>query len=96
MSAVVLGASLRQASLIGEFFHRQTIGLFEPVLHVEYLVFDLGGRSGAIDAAKASSARIRFCFLNDTHRKIIFQVASDYYRLLNVPRDSDSLPRPKP
>jgi outer membrane protein TolC len=83
ISAIALAASMRQAALIGEFFHRQTIGLFEPVLHVEYLVFDLGGRSGEIDAAKASllAADLEF---NDTHRHIIYQVASAYYRLLNA------------
>lgn len=83
VSAIVLAASNRQAALIGEFFHRQTIGLFEPVLHVEYLVFDLGGRSGEIDAAKADLLAADLAF-NDTHRRIIFQVASAYYRLLNA------------
>lgn len=83
MSAVAIAASIRQASLIGEYFHRQTLGVFEPVLHVEYLVFDLGGRSGAIDEAKANLLVSDFAF-NDTHRRIIFQVASAYYRLLNA------------
>jgi outer membrane protein TolC len=83
MSAVALAISLRQATLIGEFFHRQTEGVFEPILHVEYLVFDLGGRSGEIDAAKADLLASDFAF-NDTHRRIIYQVASAYYRLLNA------------
>ena len=83
LSAVVLGVSLRQATLIGEYFHRQTEGIFEPVLNVEYLVFDVGGRSGAIDVAKANLLASDFAF-NDTHRRIIFQVAEAYYRLLNA------------
>lgn len=83
MSAVALAISLRQASLLGEYFHRQTEGVFEPLLHVEYLVFDLGGRSGEIDAAKAQLLASNFAF-NDTHRRIIDQVASAYYRLLNA------------
>ncbi|MGB6932839.1 MAG: TolC family protein [Acidobacteriaceae bacterium] len=83
MSAVVLADSIRQATLIGEYFHRQTLGIFEPVLHVEYLVFDIGGRSGAIDAAKADLLASDFAF-NDTHRRIIYQVASTYYQLLNA------------
>lgn len=83
LSAVALAASLRQAALVGEFFHRQTEGVFEPVLHVEYLIFDLGGRSGEIDAAKAALLASDFAF-NDTHRKIIDQVASAYYGLLNA------------
>jgi outer membrane protein TolC len=83
MSAVALAVSLRQAALIGEFFHRQTEGIFEPVLHVEYLVFDVGGRSGEIDAAKVELLASDLGF-NDTHRHIIYQVASAYYRLLNA------------
>ncbi|MGA8531865.1 MAG: TolC family protein, partial [Acidobacteriaceae bacterium] len=83
LSAVALAASIREATLIGEYFHRQTLGIFEPVLHVEYLVFDVGGRSGEIDAAKAELLASDFAF-NDTHRRIIDQVASAYYRLLNA------------
>jgi outer membrane protein TolC len=83
IAAVALGATLRTATLIGEFFHRQTEGVFEPTLHVEYLVFDFGGRKGVIDAAKANLLVANLNF-NDTHRKIIFAVASAYYRLLNA------------
>ncbi|MGB9077223.1 MAG: TolC family protein [Terracidiphilus sp.] len=83
MAAVALAETARTAALIGEFFHRQTLGVFEPVLHVEYLVFDIGGRSGAIDEAKANLLTSDLAF-NDTHRKIIFAVASAYYRLLNA------------
>jgi outer membrane protein len=83
IAAVVLASTTRNAPLIGEFFHRQTIGLFEPAVHVEYLVFDFGGRSGAIDFAKATLLSADLAF-NDTHRKVIFQVAAAYYRLLNA------------
>jgi len=54
LTAVALAATTREAALIGEYFHRQTEGLFVPTLHVDYLVFDFGGRSGAIDIAKAN------------------------------------------
>jgi outer membrane protein TolC len=83
LTAVALAATERDAALIGEFFHRQTLGVFEPTLHVEYLVFDLGGRSGAVDVAKANLLIANLAF-NDTHRKLIFQVSSAYYRLLNA------------
>jgi outer membrane protein TolC len=83
IAAIALAGTTRQAALIGEFFHRQTIGVFEPTVHVEYLVFDFGGRGGAIDLAKANLLAADLAF-NDTHRKIIFQVASAYYRLLNA------------
>ncbi len=83
LTAVALAVSLRTATLIGEFYHRQTEGVFEPVLHVQYLVFDLGGRSGAIDAAKADLLASDLAF-NDTHRRIIYQISEAYYRLLNA------------
>lgn len=83
LTAVALAVSLRTAALVGEYFNRQTEGIFAPVLQVQYLVFDLGGRSGEIDAAKANLLASDFAF-NDTHRRIIYQVASAYYRLLNA------------
>ena len=83
MTAVVLAETARTATLLGEFFHRQTFGIFEPVLHVEYLVLDFGERTGAIDVAKANLLAADLAF-NDTHRKIIFQVAAAYYSLLNA------------
>src|ERR1700721_1967947 len=52
LTAVALAATTRVATLIGEYFHRQTLGVFEPTLHVDYLWFDFGGRRGAIDVAK--------------------------------------------
>jgi outer membrane protein len=83
LTAVALAVSLRTATLIGEYYHRQTEGVFEPILHVEYLVFDVGGRSGEIDVAKANLLASDLAF-NDTHRRIIYQVAEAYYRLLNA------------
>lgn len=83
LTAVALAVSLRQPELFGPTFVRQTEGIFEPVLQVEYLVFDVGGRSGEIDVAKANLLASDFAF-NDTHRRIIYEVASAYYRLLNA------------
>jgi outer membrane protein len=83
LTAVSLAVSLRTATLTGQYFHRQTEGVFEPILHVEYLVFDAGGRSGEIDVAKANLLASDLSF-NDTHRRIVFQVAEAYYRFLNV------------
>ena len=83
LEAAVFGASIRQAALIGEFFHRQTFGLVRPTLHVEYLLFDIGGRSGAVDVAKANLLVENLEF-NDTHRRLIYQVSSSYFRLLSA------------
>ena len=83
LTAVALAATTRVATLIGEYFHRQTFGVFEPTLHVDYLVFDFGGRSGAIDVAKANLLIANLEF-NNTHRELIFKVSSAYFRLLNA------------
>jgi outer membrane protein len=83
LAAVTLAQTERTATLIGEYFHRQTEGVFAPLLHVEYLIFDVGGRIGAIDEARANLLAADLAF-NDTHRKVIFAVASAYYRLLNA------------
>jgi outer membrane protein TolC len=47
------------------------------------LIFDFGGRGGAIEEARAEMFEADFAF-NDTHRRIIYQVTSGYYRLLNT------------
>lgn len=83
LTAVALAATVRVATLVGEYFHRQTEGVFEPTLHVDYLIFDFGERAGAVDAAKANLLMANLSF-NDTHRKLIFAVSSAYYRLLNA------------
>lgn len=81
--AAVLAASLRQAALFDGSFHRQTIAFFQPTLNVDYLVFDLGGRAGGVDIAKANLLVENLQF-NNTHRKVIYDVASAYYRLLSA------------
>jgi len=83
IAAVAVGNTARAQILFNTAFIRQTYGSFQPQLHVEYLIFDFGGRSGAIDSAKANLLAADLAF-NDTHLKIIFQVTSAYYRLLNA------------
>ena len=83
LTAAVLGASTRDAALIGESFHRQTIAVLEPTLQVEYLIFDFGGRAGHVDVAKANLLVANLEF-NDTHRQLIFKVTAAYFRLLNA------------
>lgn len=89
LTAVALAATIRDAALIGPSFHRQTLGIFEPTLHVEYLVFDFGARAGAVDVAKANliAANLRF---NDTHRRLIFEVSAAYFRLINAKGQYDA------
>jgi outer membrane protein len=83
LAALVVGSSQRVQVLLNSEFFRQTYGIGSPELHVEYLIFDFGGRGGAIDAAKANLLAADLTF-NDTHLKVIYQVSSAYYRLLNA------------
>jgi len=80
--ALALANTTRVRILFNSDYVRQTLGSFEPYLHVEYLIFDFGERGGTIDAAKADLLAANFAF-NDTHRKIIYQVTASYYGLLN-------------
>lgn len=82
VTAVALATTERFGALIGTWYV-QTIGVFVPALDFDYLVFDFGGRRGAIDVAKANLFASNFAF-NDTHRKIIYDVTLAYYRLLNA------------
>jgi outer membrane protein len=53
ITAVALATTTRSGVLLGDEFHRQTVGLFQPTLNLTYLVFDFGERSGDIAEAKA-------------------------------------------
>jgi outer membrane protein len=83
ISAIALAQTVRQNDLYAGGFYRDTTGVFQPVLCLSYLIFDFGGRSGAINAAKAEMFAADFAF-NDVHRNIIFQTVEGYYRLLNA------------
>ena len=89
LTAVALASTIRDAALIGEFFHRQTLGIFEPTLHAEYLIFDFGGRGGAVDVAKSNLIRANLEF-NDTHRRVIFEVSAAYFQLINAKGQHDA------
>ena len=89
VSAVALARTVRQNDVYAGGFYRDTTGLFQPTLNLNYLIFDFGGRSGAINAAKAELFAADFAF-NDVHRNIIFQTAATYYRLLNAMGQEES------
>jgi outer membrane protein len=56
---------------------------------VDYTVFDFGARDANIDGAKANLLAADFTF-NDAHRKVIFEVAEAYYRLLDAMSEEDA------
>lgn len=86
---MALAGISRNGTLYGTEWHRETIGLFQPSLNLNYLILDFGQRSGAINEAKAELLAADFAF-NDTHRKIIYQVTASYYRLLNAMGQQDA------
>jgi outer membrane protein len=89
LAALALAATQQTGPLIGPDFHLQNLGLFQPAVSLDYLIFDFGGRSGAIATARANLFNANFAF-NDTHLKIIYQVTSAYYRLLNAIGQQDA------
>ena len=80
---IALSTVGREDVLFGNIFVRQTAAAFGPGLGSNYILFDFGARAGRIATARAELSAADFAF-NDTHRRIIFQVADTYYRLLNA------------
>lgn len=79
---LVLGQTTRSGVLFGTIFVRQTLGLVEPALELDYTVFDWNARVDALRAARYDLFASDFAF-NETHLRIINTVATSYYRLLN-------------
>ncbi len=83
LAVSALSQTSREEIYLATRFYRQTIQSFDVLLDLRYVVFDFGARTGRIDAAKAALLAANFEF-NDVHRRLIYQVASAYYQLLNA------------
>jgi outer membrane protein TolC len=83
VTAVALAATTRTGVLLGAGWHRQTEGIFEPQLEVDYMVFDFGSRLDRVDVSRANLLRADTEF-NETHLRVIFQTTAGYYRVLNA------------
>jgi outer membrane protein len=83
LSAVALSGVDRSEVALGSQFYRQTVGVFEASLELNYTISDFGARRGRIAAESARVLAANFAF-NDVHRKLIFEVQQAYYRLLNA------------
>ena len=81
--AALASASYSQYSLFVTRFYHEDLATFPATLSVNYTVFDFGARGARIDQAKANLLATNFTF-NDTHRRVIYQVAEAYYRLLDA------------
>jgi len=90
VAAVALSQTDRQETPLGSQFYRQTVQTFAGALELNYTIFDFGARAGRIAAAGAELLATNFAF-NDTHRKIIYQVAEAYYRVLNASGQEDAV-----
>lgn len=84
-----LANTTRDRVLFSSNFYRQTLGVFQPELHIDALIFDGGSRSAAIDYAKASLLAANYTF-NDVHRKVIYETTLAYYRWLNANGQRDA------
>jgi outer membrane protein len=89
LAAAALSQTERSEVFFGNRFDGQVVQDFQVELDLNYTVFDFGARSGRIDAAKARVLAANFEF-NDTHRQVIYQVQSSFYRLLSAMGQEDA------
>ena len=89
IAAVALSQTNRAEVPLGSQFYRQTVQTFAATLDLNYTIFDFGAGAGRIAAAQAELLTANFAF-NDTHRRIVYQVAQAYYRLLNALGQEDA------
>jgi outer membrane protein TolC len=89
LAAVALADANRSQVFFSPDFIRQTSGTFSPILVLDYVIFDFGRRLQEVAISRSNLLVADFLF-NDTHRKIIFQVMSAYYRVLNSKGQEDA------
>ena len=82
LTGLVLGQTTRTGILFNSAFVRQTEGLVEPALELDYTVFDWNARLDALRAARYELFASDFAF-NNVHLQVIQSVAISYYQLLN-------------
>jgi outer membrane protein TolC len=89
LAAVALADTNRSQLFFSPEYFRQTSGTFSPVLVLNYVIFDFGRRLQEVAISRSNLLAADFLF-NDTHRKIIFQVMTAYYRVLNSKGQEDA------
>jgi outer membrane protein len=89
LAAAALSQTNRDEVFFGGEFFKQVTQTFQVALELNYTIFDFGARSGRIDAATAQLLAANFGF-NDTHRNVIYQVQTAYYRLLSSMGQEDA------
>jgi outer membrane protein len=89
LAAVAIAQTSRDNLFFAPHYYRQTIETLSPALEVDYTIFDFGRRLQEIAISRSNLLAANFLF-NDTHRRIIFQVMSTYYRVLNARGQEDA------
>ena len=89
LAAVMMTSTSREGVLFNEAFVRQTVGLYQPMLQVNYLILDFGNRSAQIQRARErlTSANLSF---NRVQLDVLFETSRRYYRLLNTVGQRDA------
>ena len=78
----MLGQTVRNDVFFGTSFVRQTEGILEPALELDYTVFDWNARLDAVRAARYDLFSDDFAF-NQYHLLVIDAVTRSYFQLLN-------------
>ncbi len=89
VAAAVLAQTDRYNLLFAPNYIRQTLFTFSPTLELDYTIFDFGRRLDEIAISRNNLLAANFLF-NDTHRKVIFQVMSAYYHVLDTKGQEDA------
>src|SRR5277367_334355 len=83
VNAVALTNTTRVGILFDDVFVQQTLGIFQPMLQLSYLVFDFGARSARIDEARQQLLGANLT-VNRTFLDVLFETMRRYYELLNA------------
>jgi len=89
LTATALAQTSRSDVLVGTAFYREDFTTAALTFDLAYMALDFGGRSARIVRARADAVAANFGF-TDVHRRLIFQVADAYYRLLNAAGQEDA------
>jgi outer membrane protein len=83
VNAVALANTSRVGILFNDFFVQQTLGSFQPMLQLNYLIFDFGARSARINEARQQLIAANLTF-NRAFLDVLFETMRRYYQLLNA------------
>jgi len=89
LNAIALANTTRMGILFNDVFVQQTLGIFQPMLQLSYLIFDFGGRSARINEARQQLLATNLTF-NRTFLDVLFETMRRYYELLNAMGQRDA------